>query len=43
MGCSGPFAWNKIYVLCTVLTFVCKLVGTNLRSNLKSTCVYRSS
>jgi hypothetical protein len=24
-ACSGPSAWNKIYVLCTVPTFVCKL------------------
>jgi hypothetical protein len=41
-ACSGPSAWNKIYVSCTVPTFVCKLVGANLRANLKSTCVYSS-
>jgi hypothetical protein len=40
---SGPSAWNQIYVACTVPTFMCKLVGADLRFNLKSTCIYNSS
>jgi hypothetical protein len=39
MGCSGPSSWNQIYVSCIVPTFMCKLVGANLRFNLKSTRV----
>jgi hypothetical protein len=43
MGYNGPSAWNQIYVSFTLPTFMCKLVGADLRSNLKSTCVYNSS
>ena len=42
-ACNGPFAWNQIYVSYTVPTFMCKLVGTDLRSNLKPICIYNSS
>jgi hypothetical protein len=40
---SGPCSWNQIYVSCIVPTFMYKLVGTDLRSNLKSTYIYNSS
>jgi hypothetical protein len=43
MGCNGPSGWNQIYVSFTHPTFMFKLVGADLRSNSKSTCVYNSS
>jgi hypothetical protein len=29
--CNGPATWNKMYISCIVPTFLCKLVGANLR------------